>query len=339
MTEEELSHSKSIEQQLPLLITKLSIIRDNYNNSIEKRKQKIKEREKEIELHEQKHKLTPSIITYNNNNHSHRQYCSLSRNSNHFNSNKDIVSSNNNNNIKNIKHIKSTSSLTHYQNFVIKPTSKIGLYMSKTTSKFNLKKSSSAFNLNDATCSIDKSNRNASSSVGFQRQHSFNISHSPKNQISHNNNNNKTKRATVNFSLQTCKKQQQQHIVPTSKKYINQNVYHLPIDTLQKLKKLQLQKKEHSLKDYHESLISLGKILLNKDNVKKLNKKFHRIRKDTNVKLGNTKQFLRWIEYKEEKIVNKINKIGQQATFLLNALQVKNPARFVKKIKFETVMK
>ena len=338
MTEEELSHSKSIEQQLPLLITKLSIIRDNYNNSIEKRKQKIKEREKEIELHEQKHKLTPSIITYNNNNHSHRQYCSLSRNSNHFNSNKDIVSSNNNNNIKNIKHIKSTSSLTHYQNFVIKPTSKIGLYMSKTTSKFNLKKSSSAFNLNDATCSIDKSNRNASSSVGFQRQHSFNISHSPKNQISHNNNN-KTKRATVNFSLQTCKKQQQQHIVPTSKKYINQNVYHLPIDTLQKLKKLQLQKKEHSLKDYHESLISLGKILLNKDNVKKLNKKFHRIRKDTNVKLGNTKQFLRWIEYKEEKIVNKINKIGQQATFLLNALQVKNPARFVKKIKFETVMK
>lgn len=337
MTEEELSHSKSIEQQLPLLITKLSIIRDNYNNSIEKRKQKIKEREKEIELHEQKHKLTPSIITYNNNNHSHRQYCSLSRNSNHFNSNKDIVSSNNNN-IKNIKHIKSTSSLTHYQNFLIKPTSKIGLYMSKTTSKFNLKKSSSAFNLNDATCSIDKSNRNASSSVGFQRQHSFNISHSPKNQISHNNNNNKTKRATVNFSLQTCKKQQQ-HIVPTSKKYINQNVYHLPIDTLQKLKKLQLQKKEHSLKDYHESLISLGKILLNKDNVKKLNKKFHRIRKDTNVKLGNTKQFLRWIEYKEEKIVNKINKIGQQATFLLNALQVKNPSRFVKKIKFETVMK
>ena len=335
MTEEELSNSKSIEQQLPLLITKLSIIRDNYNNSIEKRKQRIKEREKEIELHEQKYKPTPSIIAYNNN-HSHRQFCSLSRNSNQFNS-KDIASSNNNNDIKNIKHIKSTSSLTHYQNISIKPSSKIGLYMSKTTSKFNLKKSSSAFNLNDATCSIDKTNRNASSSVGFQRQHSFNISHSPKNQISHNNNNNKTKRVTVNCSVKTCKKQQ--HIVPTSKKYINQNVYHLPIDTLQKLKKLQLQKKEHSLKDYHESLISLGKVLLNKDNVKKLNKKFHRIRKDTNVKLGNTKQFLRWIEYKEEKIVDKINKIGQHATFLLNALQVKNPARFVRKIRFETVMK
>ena len=332
MTEEELSNSKSIEQQLPLLITKLSIIRDNYNNSIEKRKQRIKEREKEIELHEQKHKLTPSIIAYNNN-HGHRQSCSLSRNSNQF-SSKDIASSNND--IKNIKQIKSTSSLTHYQNLSIKPTSKIGLYMSKTTSKFNLKKSSSAFNLNDATCSIDRSNRNASSSVGFQRQHSFNISHSPKNQMSHNNNN-KTKRAAVNFSLKTCKKQQ--NIVPASKKYINQNVYHLPIDTLQKLKKLQLQKKEHSLKDYHESLISLGKVLLNKDNVKKLNKKFHRIRKDTNVKLGNTKQFLRWIEYKEEKIVDKINKIGQQATFLLNALQVKNADRFVRKIRFETVMK
>ena len=322
MTEDEVSYSKSIEQQLPLLITKLSIIRDNYNHSIEKRKQRIKEREKEIELHEKKQKLSPSIIPYNN---SHRQHCSLSRNHNQF-INKDISSNA-------IKQTKSISSLTHYQNFSTKTTSKIGLYMSRTTSKFNLKKSSSALNLNDATYSIDKSNQNASSSVGFQRQHSFNISHSPKNQMS----NNKTKRSFFNISLKPSKKQQ--HSVPASQKYINQNVYHLPSETLKKLKKLQLQKKELSLKDYHESLISLGKVLLTKDNVKKLNKKFHRIRKDTNVKLGNTKQFLRWIEYKEEKIVDKINRIGQHATFLLNALQVKNAAKFVKKIRFETVMK
>ena len=320
MTEGELLKSTRLQQQLPLLITKLSIIRDNYNNSIEKRKQRIKEREQEIERHEKKQK----------------QNRALSRNRNHF-INDGISSSINNNSssndMKTLKQSKSTLSLTQYQNFSSKPTSKLGLYMSRTASKFNFKKSASTFRLNDVTYSIDKSTQNASLSVGFQRQHSFNMSHSIKNQVLQN----KTKASSFNMSLKTCKKKQ--HIVSTSRKYINQNVYHLPSETLKKLKKIQSQKKERSLKDYHESLISLGKALLTKENVKKLNKNFHKIRKDTNVKLGNTKQFLRWIEYKEEKIVDKINRIGRQATFLLNALQVKNAAKFVKKIKFETVMK
>ena len=309
------------EQSLPLLITKLSLIRNNYNTSIEKRKKQIQARERKIKLHEQQRKTMHYSNLNNTHSYNHKGiFRSLSTNciSNEHNI------SNNNNNINgppyNIKHNKDL--------LLNKQTSKIDSYMNKTHYKINFHKSQSNFSLND------KSNILSSpSNSDIKLQSSFKVnslSKTPKN-VHHNKST-----SLFNITLNNFKKHE--IVIPPSKRYINKNVYGISNELLDKLKKIQLNKNDLNLKDYHESLIALGKDILTKDNVKKLGKTFNKIRKDTNVKIINTKRFIRSIEHKEEKIIDNINRFGLRAMFLFKAFEIKSSSKELRHIRFEPVI-
>ena len=325
MLEKEITTYK---QPLPLLITKLSLIRDNYNTSIEKRKQQILAREHKIKLHEQQQRLRMTMHCSSNHNNSNsykhkRVIKSLSTNCILNEHNMSNSNSNNNNNISKTPH----NNIKHNKDILLnKPISKIDSYMNKTNYKTNFQKSQS---LND------KSNILSShSNSDIKLQNSFkmySLSKTPKN-INHNN-----KRASLfNITLNNFKKHD--IIIPSSKQYIHKNVYGISNELLDKLKKIQLNKKDLNLKNYHESLIALGKDILTKDNVNKLCKTFTKIRKDTDIKIIHTKRYIKWLEHKEEKIIDNINHYGLRAMFLFKAFNTKSSSKALRHIRFDPVM-
>ena len=325
MLEKEITTYK---QSLPFLITKLSLIRDNYNTSIEKRKQQIQAREREIKLHEQQQQQRMTMhcsSNYNNSNSYKYKYKGIIRSlSTNCISNEHNMSSSNNNNISKTPH----NNIKHNKDILLnKPISKIDSYMNKTNYKTNFHKSQS---LND------KSNiLSAHSNSDIKLQNSFkmhSLSKTPKN-INHNN-----KCASLfNITLNNFKKHD--IIIPSSsKQYIHKNVYGISNEILDKLKKIQLNKKDLTLKNYHESLIALGKDILTKDNVKKLGKTFTKIRKDTDIKIIQTKRYIKWLEHKEEKIIDNINHYGLRAMFLFKAFNTKSSSKALRRIRFDPVM-
>lgn len=321
MLEKEITTYK---QSLPLLITKLSLIRDNDNTSIEKRKQQIQARERKIKLHEQQQQLRMTMHCSSNHKYKHKGIIrSLSTNCilNDHN-----MSNSNNNNISKTPH--NNNNIKHNKDILLnKPISKIDSYMNKSNYKINFHKSQS---LND------KSNILSShSNSDIKLQNSFkmhSLSKTPKN-INHNNN----KRASLfNITLNNFKKHD--IIIPSSKQYIHKNVYGISNELLDKLKKIQLNKKDLNLKNYHESLIALGKDILTKDNIKKLCKTFTKIRKDTDIKIIHTKRYIKWLEHKEEKIIDNINHYGLRAMFLFKAFNTKSSSKALRHIRFDPVM-
>lgn len=324
MLEKEITTYK---QSLPLLITKLSLIRDNDNTSIEKRKQQIQARERKIKLHEQQQQqLRMTMHCSSNHKYKYKGIIrSLSTNcilNDHNMSN----SNSNNNNISKTPH--NNNNIKHNKDILLnKPISKIDSYMNKSNYKINFRKSQS---LND------KSNILSShSNSDIKLQNSFkmlSLSKTPKN-INHNNN----KRASLfNITLNNFKKHD--IIIPSSKQYIHKNVYGISNELLDKLKKIQLNKKDLNLKNYHESLIALGKDILTKDNIKKLCKTFTKIRKDTDIKIIHTKRYIKWLEHKEEKIIDNINHYGLRAMFLFKAFNTKSSSKALRHIRFDPVM-
>ena len=313
-------------QSLPLLITKLSLIRDNYNTSIEKRKRQVQARERKIKLHEQQRVTMCSNL---NKTYSHRHKGMFRSLSPTCISNEHNTSNNHPMNKLPLKHDSASYSVKHCKDLLLgKPISKQESYMNKTHYKINFRKSQSDFGLSDKSNILSSpSNSNIKRQSSFKAQQA---SKTPKH-ASHN------KPASLfDITLNNVKKHE--IIIPQSKRYINKNVYGISNELLDKLKKIQSNKKELNLKDYHQSLIALGKDMLTKDNVKRLGNTFNKMRRDTNVKVLNTKRFLRWIEYKEEKIIDNINRSGLRAMFLFKTFHIKANSKELRHIRFEPVV-
>ena len=289
--------------RISLLLSKLKLIKKNYDSSIVRRKSRIIERENDIKLYNEKmhtprniaknmkKSQSERIMTPNNSMYNYEPKKSIFKN-NSYNSNNKIGK-------KKVEYLNKTSPKFIFNSPRL---SKKCILIDTKTGKGSLGSS-----LKKSNSSIDVVNKNNNSNINFKNGY-------------------RSQQMSLN------------KLINSNDKKLKENVYKFSELFEKNLKKIKKQKEQIDLKNYHKYLINLGMMTFSKDSVNNLDKTFTKMRKDSKTNIHNNRIFIKRIERKEEKIIKKINKNNEKAKSILNLLKIKNRDCDMRKIIFEKVV-
>lgn len=290
--------------RVSLLLSKLKLIKKNYDYSIEKRKSRIIERENDIKLcNEKMH--TPRNITKIMKKSQSEKIISPNNSMYNYKSKNTILNNNSFNSNKHLGKLKID-------------------YLNKTSPKFifNSPRLSNKFLL------VDTKTGKGSIAPYLKKNNYSSIDLLNVNILS--NKNYKNGYTSQRMSLNK--------LIKSNDKKLKENVYGVSDFFEKNLKKIKKQKERIDLKNYHKYLINLGMMTFSQDSVNNLDKTFTKMRKDNKTNVHNNRIFIKRIERKEEKIIKKINKNNEKAKSILGLLKIKNRDYDMREIKFEKVV-
>lgn len=103
-----------------------------------------------------------------------------------------------------------------------------------------------------------------------------------------------------------------------------QTVYHINKDSEKQIKMFKKAKNHFSLQYYQTKLIGLNKNVLSEDSIKKLGKTFLEIRSVCSKRYDDNYSALRELEFKEKKIIDRVNYQNNALTNILNMSKYKS---------------
>lgn len=286
------------ELKIPLLITKLNVIKKNNDISLELRKQKISEREKDIIINKKKWH-TPRSLS--------KEFLK-SKSEKSFSPNNSVYNSVDNN--RRIKAPIITPKVGLRK--VIKKN--MSIIMNRTTPKFMVMSPKLSTKLVLDSKRMKKSN----SPFNLSNANNYNVMNIMKG---------------LSNSQRCSLVQRTPH-----ERTLRERVYKISDLFDISLSKIKRMKKDIDLKQYQKSLINLGMTTFSKESVTKLDKSFYKIRKDNKVNIPNNVRFLKRVELKEERIIKKINKNNEKAKNILCLLNMKPKKDELKKLTFTKVV-